>query len=148
MNIGERLREERTRLGQSQELLGEAGGVRKQAQLKYESGERSPDAAYLERVAAVGVDVLYVLTGERAGSLPAGLSAEEQLLVESYRALPVARRKAVLADLLTGGAAKPAARRPAAGAKIHVGGKVVGQVAEGGIKNSGSVTISSRKGKT
>jgi len=118
MSIGDRLREERTRLSLSQELMGDAAGVRKQAQLKYEKGERSPDAEYLARLTAIGVDVLYVLTGERAAGLPAGLSAEEQLLVESYRALPVARRKAVLADLLTGGAAKPAARKAAGGVVV------------------------------
>lgn len=118
MGIGRRLREERERLSLSQELMGDAAGVRKQAQLKYEKGERHPDAAYLERLATIGVDVLYVLTGERIADLPKGLSADEQLLVESYRALPVAKRKAVLADLLTGGAAKPAARKAAGGVVV------------------------------
>mgnify|MGYP000888430742 CR=1 FL=1 len=64
MSIGERLREERSRLGLSQAQLGEIGGVQKQAQLKYEKGDRQPDALYLEAVAAAGVDVLYVLTGK------------------------------------------------------------------------------------
>ncbi|MNY17930.1 hypothetical protein D3C86_1512790 [compost metagenome] len=36
------------------------------AQRNYESGKRSPDAEYLARVAAVGVDVLYIVTGARA----------------------------------------------------------------------------------
>jgi len=63
MGIGERLREERERLRLNQEQLGEIGGVRKQAQLLYEKGERSPDAQYLAAVATTGVDVLYVLTG-------------------------------------------------------------------------------------
>ncbi|HRO37045.1 hypothetical protein [Thauera sp.] len=114
----QRLVEERKRFGLSQSAFGEAGGVQKRAQINYESGDRYPDAAYLERLAAIGVDVLYVLTGERAADLPKGLSAEEQLLVESYRALPVARRKAVLADLLTGGAAKPAVRKAAGGVVV------------------------------
>lgn len=114
----QRLVEERKRLGLSQSAFGEAGGVQKRAQINYESGDRYPDAAYLQCLASIGVDVLYVLTGERAAGLPAGLSAEEQLLVESYRALPVARRKAVLADLLTGGAAKPTARKAAGGVVV------------------------------
>ncbi len=38
------------------------------AQLKYEKGDRAPDADYLEAVAAKGVDVLYVLTGKRVGA--------------------------------------------------------------------------------
>lgn len=118
MSIGDRLREERVRLSLSQELMGESAGVRKQAQLKYEKGERSPDAVYLERLATLGVDVLYVLTGERSGGLPATLSAEEQLLVDAYRALPVERRRAVLADLITGGSAKHTARRTPTGVVV------------------------------
>jgi len=43
------------------------GGVQKRAQVSYEGDERAPDAAYLAAVGAKGVDVLYVLTGERRG---------------------------------------------------------------------------------
>lgn len=59
----ERLREERLRLKMSQEAFGAAGGVGKLTQLKYEKGERRPDARYLERIAAVGANVNYILTG-------------------------------------------------------------------------------------
>ncbi len=69
MNIGERLREERERLGCSQEKLGAIGGVQKRAQINYEAGERQPDAAYLRGVAQVGVDVQYVLLGVRSSNL-------------------------------------------------------------------------------
>lgn len=62
----ERLREERNRLGLTQEQLGEAGGVKKQAQGLYESGRTNPDVGYLDRVAEVGVDVVYLLTGKRS----------------------------------------------------------------------------------
>lgn len=67
-DIGGRLREERERLGLNQAELGTSGGVQKLAQLKYEKGDRAPDADYLEAVAAKGVDVLYVLTGKRVGA--------------------------------------------------------------------------------
>lgn len=67
-NLGERLRLERTRLGLSQEAFGEAGGVKKFAQSNYERGKRSPDGLYLERVAKIGVDVQFVLTGSRSVS--------------------------------------------------------------------------------
>lgn len=67
-DIGSRLREERERLGLNQAELGTSGGVQKLAQLKYEKGDRAPDADYLEAVAAKGVDVLYVLTGKRVGA--------------------------------------------------------------------------------
>lgn len=60
---GERLREERERLGLSQSAFGELGGVLKRAQINYEKGERQPDAAYLSAIADAGADVLYILTG-------------------------------------------------------------------------------------
>ncbi|KOQ71566.1 helix-turn-helix transcriptional regulator [Stenotrophomonas maltophilia] len=60
---GQRLREERTRLGLTQEAFGALGGVRKQAQIKYEKGERKPDSSYFEGIAAAGADIDYVLTG-------------------------------------------------------------------------------------
>lgn len=64
-NLGSRLKQERIRLRLSQRELGEAGGVKTNAQAKYESGERSPKANYLAAIAATGVDVVYVITGKR-----------------------------------------------------------------------------------
>ncbi|WP_284336731.1 XRE family transcriptional regulator [Comamonas sp. NoAH] len=69
-NFSSRLREERTRLGLSQEALAEAGGVKKLAQHKYEKGENSPSAAYLQAIATVGVDPGYLLTGKRSTLIP------------------------------------------------------------------------------
>ena len=67
-DFSERLREERARLGLTQEAFGELGGVRKQAQSLYESGKRTPDAAYLAGLHRAGVDVTYLLVGTRAMS--------------------------------------------------------------------------------
>ena len=64
---GDRLREVRLKLGMSQEAFGELGGVRKQAQIKYEKGDRKPDTKYLEGIAAAGADVAYILTGTPKG---------------------------------------------------------------------------------
>lgn len=64
--IGARLREEREALGANQTDFAQIGGVQRRAQVNYEAGERSPDAAYLAAVAQAGVDVLYVLTGRRS----------------------------------------------------------------------------------
>lgn len=61
--IGRRLRKERNRLGLSQVKFAEIACVGSLAQLHYEAGKRSPDALYLFRVAAAGVDVNYVITG-------------------------------------------------------------------------------------
>lgn len=89
MNFGERLKEERVRLGCSQEAMGAIGGVRKLAQHNYEKGERAPDSTYLAAIAAAGADVLYILTGERTANAAQGLRADEQLLLEVYDALSI-----------------------------------------------------------
>lgn len=86
--IGERLREERERLGLSQGAFGELGGVKANAQGNYEKGDRYPDAAYLAAVAEQGVDVLYVVTGERKPLPTNSISAAEADLLKHYRQLP------------------------------------------------------------
>jgi transcriptional regulator with XRE-family HTH domain len=85
--IGSRLRQERERLGLSQKIFGEIGGVEANAQGKYENGGRAPKADYLSRVAERGVDVLYVLTGNPTPTLIENLSHMEEKVLGSYRAL-------------------------------------------------------------
>ncbi|OQX14560.1 MAG: hypothetical protein BWK73_09195 [Thiothrix lacustris] len=63
--ISNRLKEERERLDMNQTALGDVGGVKKLSQINYERGSSMPSADYLAKVAAVGVDVLYVITGKR-----------------------------------------------------------------------------------
>lgn len=63
----DRIREERTRLGLNQEDFGKLGGVSKRTQMYYEKGERSPDLEYLLGLGAAGVDVWYIVLGQRAG---------------------------------------------------------------------------------
>ncbi|KRP71757.1 hypothetical protein TX23_15960 [Pseudomonas paralactis] len=64
--IGQRLHEERQRLGYSQQYLAQAGGVSTREQREYEQGEDQPRADYLAALAAHGVDVVYVITGRRS----------------------------------------------------------------------------------
>ena len=92
--IGERLKEERVRLGKSQTELASAGGVGKTTQINYEKGARSPDAAYLAAVAAEGVDVLYVLTGQWSKS-QSSLAPDEAALLDNYRNTPAERRHTI-----------------------------------------------------
>lgn len=63
--FGARLREERNKLNLSQTDFAALGGVRKQAQINYESGKRVPDANYLMNISVAGADILYILTGEQ-----------------------------------------------------------------------------------
>ena len=65
MNIGERLREERTRLGLSQADFGALGGVDANEQGNYELDKRSPDSLYLQKIGRIGADVLYIVMGVR-----------------------------------------------------------------------------------
>ena len=69
-DIGARLREERNRLQKSQIEVGAIGGVTNKTQGLYESGVRSPDARYLQRISDAGVDVAYVVTGLRSTPAP------------------------------------------------------------------------------
>ena len=62
---GARLASERLRLGLNQQQLGEACGVSKTSQLNYESGKRTPDTLYLTAAIKAGVDVMYVISGQR-----------------------------------------------------------------------------------
>ncbi|WP_141219434.1 helix-turn-helix domain-containing protein, partial [Escherichia coli] len=62
-DIGQRLREERERLGLSQVAMSDIGGVKKLTQLRYEKGDSFPDAAYLAAMSRFGLDVQYVVLG-------------------------------------------------------------------------------------
>lgn len=95
VGIGNRLREERERLGFSQTDLAALAGASKNSQYNYEKGERSPDTAYLVAVAARGVDVLYVVTGERVPMKSDGLTVEEAELLLAYRVMSEADRLAL-----------------------------------------------------
>lgn len=61
--IGDRLKEERKRLGLSQAQLAEKIGIHRNTQNRYESGGREPDASYLNLIRGIGIDVEYVMTG-------------------------------------------------------------------------------------
>lgn len=63
--IGERLKDERKRLGLTQPELADVAGAAKRTVIDWEKGVSSPTAAQLESLARVGMDVLYVITGAR-----------------------------------------------------------------------------------
>jgi len=61
--IAERIKEERERLGLTQDAFARIAGVSKPSQVRYEKGGRCPDGSYFAKLAAAGADVLYILTG-------------------------------------------------------------------------------------
>ena len=81
-----RLVEERTRLGISQADMAAAGDIPPRTYQDWERGVSPIKAERFVLLAAVGVDVLYVLTGQRGVDTVGLLSAEESALVDNYRA--------------------------------------------------------------
>jgi transcriptional regulator with XRE-family HTH domain len=87
MTMGERLKEERLRIGVNQTVLAEKCGVTKNTQLAYEKGERNPDTAYLAAASSLGIDVLYLITGQRVPVSEGVLLVDEMEMVLNVRAL-------------------------------------------------------------
>lgn len=61
--ISDRIREIRSDMNLGQADFGGIGGVKKGAQSNYESGLRTPDANYLNRIQEAGGDACYVISG-------------------------------------------------------------------------------------
>jgi len=99
VTFSKRLKEERKRLKMTQPVFAELCGVTKKSQVAYEGEALPPFAGYLERASALGVDINYVVSGQRG---PTPLAAEEQILLELYRGASPALRKAALAALASG----------------------------------------------
>ena len=79
--FGQRLKEERRRLKLSQEALAEIGGVKRLAQLQYESETSTPTVRYLSAIGAAGVDLAYLLLGMKLQS--GAISPEKQEQIEN-----------------------------------------------------------------
>ena len=94
MNFGSRLAEERRRLGLKQADFADLVGTDVPKQSLYETGRRELRADYLARLVDAGVDVVYVLTGQRAEGQPLGASASR--LLSAYLALPADVQQAML----------------------------------------------------
>lgn len=105
--FGDRLRQERTRLGLTQEAFAAIGGVKKLAQINYEQGKTLPDAGYLVSLAGVGVDISYVMLGVPANN---SLTDDENELLVGYRHLDLRGKARVLGVIE--GIAEPAVTPP------------------------------------
>lgn len=123
LTIGARLRQERERLSFSQEGFAEVAGSTKRTQLNHEQGVGTPTAAALAAWAVVGLDVLYVVTGERDGQAPPPPpSPEEQTLLAYWRDASKEVRGAALGALVGVGKLKQdrAADKPAQGKVVRL----------------------------
>ena len=131
LNFFERLREIRKGMNLTQADFGALAGVTVTAQLNYEKGTRNPDTAYLERLAAHGVDVVYLLTGERIPRGASALSEAEAALLARYRS-----GSAVLRGYL-----QEVGQGPASGGNTVTIGGDVGQQVNGDQTVSGPMTF-------
>ncbi|MEB1626269.1 helix-turn-helix domain-containing protein [Xanthomonas campestris pv. campestris] len=94
MSVGKRLKEERKRLGLTQEEMAVQLGLTRYAQLNFEKDVNLPGGAYLLAALDRGVDVMYVLSGHRAQLDPADLR-----LLSLIKNAPLVARNAALAVL-------------------------------------------------
>ena len=91
--IGNRLREERERLGLTQPVFAELAGAKKRTLIDWEKDVSSPTAVQLAQLSAAGADVLYILTGQRAGGAsapppPRAVSEGDRILLDNFHAAP------------------------------------------------------------
>jgi transcriptional regulator with XRE-family HTH domain len=93
MSFGARLKEERRRLGFKQAEFAALVGTDAPKQSLYENNHRALRAAYLARLAPVGVDLAYVVTGRRSEGVPLG--DETSAFLTAYLGLPEALREPV-----------------------------------------------------
>ncbi len=97
--IGDRLRVERERLKLTQPAFAEMAGAKKRTLIDWEKGVSSPTAVQLASLAEVGVDVLFVLTGQRSQPVEPALELprHEQEWLAIYRNSSEEVRKALKA---------------------------------------------------
>lgn len=131
MTIGERLKEERERLGFTQPAFAGLAETTKKSQIDYEKDLTQPKAGYLAAIARAGADVQYIVTGIRC---PDALSHDESELVARFRRAPLAVKASALAGLAAG--AEPPVKAP----KQVIHGNV-GQMVEGHITNEAGVSF-------
>jgi transcriptional regulator with XRE-family HTH domain len=96
LNLCDRLKEERERLGFTQPVFAAQAETKKGSIINWEKGASSPTAVQLEALSKIGVDVQYVVTGQRS---EAALSPELSGLIALYQKAPWAVKAAVLRAL-------------------------------------------------
>lgn len=100
-SIAARLREERHRLQLSQQQLADVGGVKLRTLQDWERSLSPVQTEFLAATRPHGMDVLYVVTGERTTAVitPDALGPDEVAHLKAYNALPE-KAKATIKDLV------------------------------------------------
>ncbi|RKJ83801.1 helix-turn-helix domain-containing protein [Aeromonas veronii] len=149
--ISVRLKNERLRLGLTQELLAEASGIKRRTLQDWERGLSTPPALQLSALDSVGFDVQYIITGRRQSD-GLGESAVHQAVLDAVDLLSLEDKvdAAQLAKAVVKLIAKSVPdTEPAAGSITNSGdgvqqnfvGSTVGKVV------TGDITIGKGKGQ-
>lgn len=119
--IGERLKEERELLGLTQPQFAEAAGAAKRTLIDWEKGATAPNAVQLSALREIGVDVLYVLTGERnpTHAMRRGVQLAQQRLNQQQQSM----KQAI--GLLQSGGGMPVPPAPASQASALTADEVL-----------------------
>ena len=142
--VGDRVREERKRLELTQTELAQACGKTPRTVKAAEANENWPGGDVLAGMHRVGMDVVYILSGERNATLP----PVELTLLTAWRVAEPQVQQMVMAML--GGIGLPA-MPPAAPLQIQGGqikAKRIGQANSGPVtQNHAAVSVSGGKSK-
>jgi len=125
MTFGQRLKEERKRLGMTQPDFALVGKVEKNTQINYEQDKRSPTAEYLLAISEIGVDVHYVLYGSPSSD---SLTEDERELLAGYRKLDLRAKARVLGVIEGASDTDTPAPAPKGRANITIHGGVGQQI--------------------
>ena len=122
-----RLKEERLRLGLSQDEAAVLCGVSREMWGKYERGTGDPASSKLIAFCNAGADVSFLFTGIRTIST---LDDNERLLLNSYRAAPDALKNAAVGVLLSAQQPPPTPiiQKAKASGVVQIGGNNTGTV--------------------
>ncbi len=87
MNQGDRIKRERERLGYNQTDFAAMAGATKHSQINWEKGLSSPNGMAFEVWAKAGLDVLYVITGQRSVAVVENFQPQQSTLTPRQAAL-------------------------------------------------------------
>ncbi len=82
-------------MGYNQTDFAALGGVAKNTQWFYEKDERSPDVAYLAAIEKIGVDIWYLLYGERKPQTVSDLNSSETKVIQAMRKMSEVDRASI-----------------------------------------------------
>jgi len=136
VTIGQRLKEERKRLGFTQSAFAATGQTTRKSQIDYERDTTQPKAGYLAAVAKLGADVQYIVTGQPGSTV---LSAVEEELLTRFRSAPWGVKAAAMAALQ---GAEEALVTMKTGNQLNISGGSIGIATAGDLVIKGQRKVS------